>query len=167
MDKRLGLCSVSLQEIYDNRETYPLFFQQFFSLGNYSQQIKKYQEVFGKSRILILLYDDLKSDSRLVVERVFSFLDVENKKIDLQIKNQMLVPANGLLSNLYKFRFFRRLLRFLLPTKMVVWVKKTFFNSKNTDELSPSEFKMISNYYEDEISNLEELINVNLSLWKK
>lgn len=167
MDKRLGFCSVSLQEIYDNRGTHSLFFQQFFSLGNYSEQIKKYQEVFDKSQILILLYDDLKLDTKLVVERVFSFLDVEKKDVDLQVKNQMLVPTNGLLSVIYKFRFIRKFLRFLFPSQLIKLIKKTFFNSKNIDKLSPSELKMISNYYEDEISNLELLINYDLSSWKK
>lgn len=167
MDKRLGFCSVSLQEIYDNRGTYPLFFQQFFSLGNYSEQIKKYQEFFDKSQILILLYDDLKLDTKSVVERVFSFLEVEKKEVDLQVKNQMLVPTNGLLSVIYKFRFIRKFLRFLFPSHLIKSIKKTFFNSKNIDKLSPSELKMISNYYEDEISNLEQLINTDLSSWKK
>lgn len=167
MDKRLGFCSVSLQEIYDNRGTHSLFFQQFFSLGNYSEQIKKYQEVFDKSQILILLYDDLKLDTKLVVERVFSFLNVEKKDVDLQVKNQMLVPTNGLLSVIYKFRFIRKFLRFLFPSQLIKLIKKTFFNSKNIDKLSPSELKMISNYYEDEISNLELLINYDLSSWKK
>lgn len=167
MDKRLGFCSVSLKEIYDNRGTHSLFFQQFFSLGNYSEQIKKYQEVFDKSQILILLYDDLKLDTKLVVERVFSFLDVEKKDVDLQVKNQMLVPTNGLLSVIYKFRFIRKFLRFLFPSQLIKSIKKTFFNSKNIDKLSPSELKMISNYYEDEISNLELLINTDLSSWKK
>lgn len=167
MDKRLGFCSVSLQEIYDNRGTYPLFFQQFFSLGNYSEQIKKYQEFFDKSQILILLYDDLKLDTKSVVERVFSFLDVEKKEVDLQVKNQMLVPTNGLLSVIYKFRFIRKFLRFLFPSQLIKSIKKTFFNSKNIDKLSPSELKMIYNYYEDEISNLEQLINTDLSSWKK
>lgn len=167
MDKRLGFCSVSLQEIYDNRGTYPLFFQQFFSLGNYSEQIKKYQEFFDKSQILILLYDDLKLDTKSVVERVFSFLDVEKKEVDLQVKNQMLVPTNGFLSVIYKFRFIRKFLRFLFPSQLIKSIKKTFFNSKNIDKLSPSELKMIYNYYEDEISNLEQLINTDLSSWKK
>jgi hypothetical protein len=167
MDKRLGLCSVSLQEIYDNRGLHPLFFQQFFSLGNYSEQIKRYQDVFDKSQILILLYDDLKSDTESLVHTVFSFLGVKHRKVDLQMKNQMLVVDNLLLSALYKLRFIRKFLRFLFPSQMVKWIKKTFFNSKNNDTLSPSELEMISNYYEDEISNLELLIKANLSAWKK
>jgi hypothetical protein len=156
-----------LQEIYDNRGLHPLFFQQFFSLGNYSEQIKRYQDVFDKSQILILLYDDLKSDTESLVHTVFSFLGVKHRKVDLQMKNQMLVVDNLLLSALYKLRFIRKFLRFLFPSQMVKWIKKTFFNSKNNDTLSPSELEMISNYYEDEISNLELLIKANLSAWKK
>jgi hypothetical protein len=167
MDKRLGLCSVSLQEIYDNRVVHSLFFQQFFSLGNYSEQIKKYQEFFDKSQVLILFYDDLKSDIESEVDKVFSFLGVEKKEVDLQVKNQMLVTNNLLLSALYKYRFFRKFLRFVFPSSLVKAIKKTFFNSKNKDKLSLSELKMISNYYEDEISNLEVLINKDLSAWKK
>ena len=81
----------------------------FFSLGNYSHQIKNYEEFFDKSQILILLYDDLKSDTESLVNSVFSFLKVEKINIDLQIKNQMLTPSNALLSRLYKYKFSRKL----------------------------------------------------------
>ena len=167
MDKRLGICSVSLQEIYDNRVVHSLFFQQFFSLGNYSEQIKKYQEFFDTSQVLILFYDDLKSDTASEIDKVFSFLGVEKKEVDLQVKNQMLVTNNLLFSALYKYRFVRKFLRFVFPSSLVKVIIKTFFNSKNKDKLSLSELKMISNYYEDEISNLEVLINKDLSAWKK
>jgi hypothetical protein len=46
-------------------------------------------------------------------------------------------------------------------------IKKSFFISKTKQELAESELKMVSNYYEDEISNLEILINTDLSSWKK
>lgn len=167
MDKRLGLCFISLKEIYDNRDTHSLFFQQFFLLGNYSEQIKRYEEVFDKSQILILLYDDLKLNAKSVVDRAFSFLQVDKIEVDLEVKNQMLVPSNGFLSTIYKFRFIRKFLRFIFPISLIKSIKKTFFNSKVTEELSSQELKMISNYYEDEISNLELLINTDLSIWKK
>ena len=167
MDTRLGLCSVSLKEIYEKREEYPLFFQQFFALGNYSEQIKKYEDIFDKSKILILLYDDLKSDTESLVNRVFSFLELEKTTIDFEIKNQMLTPTNSFVSSLYKFRFIRKFIRFVLPHQLIDWIKKIFFNSKNKQELSSVESKMISNYYEDEITNLELLINADLSSWKK
>ncbi len=167
MDKRLGYCSISLQEIYNNRDKYPLFFQQFFSLGNYSHQIKNYEEFFDKSQILILLYDDLKSDTESLVNSVFSFLKVEKINIDLQIKNQMLTPSNALLSRLYKYKFSRKLSHLLFSDFLKNKIKKSFFISKTKQELAESELKMVSNYYEDEISNLEILINTDLSSWKK
>ena len=79
----------------------------------------------------------------------------------------MLTPSNTLLSRLYKYKFLRKLSHLLFSDTLKNKIKKSFFISKTKQELAESELKMVSNYYEDEISNLEILINTDLSSWKK
>jgi len=166
MDKRLGFCSLSLDEIYDQRQQYPKFFMQFFSLGNYYEQIKRYRAVFDDRQIQVILYDDFKNNTNLVVNSVLDFLEVDRQPINLEIKNQMLSPSSSIVAFLYKFKFFRKSFNFIFPKQLLKFVKKTFFNSSKKEALSSKNRDLICNYYQDDISNLEKLIAKDLSSWK-
>ena len=56
MDYRLGLTSNSFEEEFDKKTT--LNFQQYFLLGNYFQQVKRYLDIFGKENVHIIWYSD-------------------------------------------------------------------------------------------------------------
>lgn len=167
MDKRLGFCSKSIQDIHQHRSKYALFFQQFFKLGNYHEQIKRYQNIFGSNKVLILFYDDFKKDTRLEVEKVFKFLGIEPQLIDLEIKNQMLSPNNSFVAFLYTIKKLRKLVNFLIPTSLISLIKSNFFQSSKTHQFSQAEYNLVKNYYENEIILLEELLKKDLSAWKK
>ena len=69
MDCRLGFCSKKLEDIIANPQSYPQYFQQYLELGNYYSQIKKrYQDIFGKEQLLVIFYDDFKTNTKKVMK---------------------------------------------------------------------------------------------------
>jgi hypothetical protein len=42
------------------------------------EQLRRYHEVFGRERVLVLIYDDFRRDNEATVRRVFRFLDVDD-----------------------------------------------------------------------------------------
>ena len=96
MDCRLGFCSEKLEDIIDNPQSYPQYFQQYLELGNYYSQIKRYQDIFGKEQLLVIFYDDFKDNTEKVMNCVFSFLEIEKQDIDFSIKNPFLSTSNTL-----------------------------------------------------------------------
>ena len=77
MDFRLGFCSENLENIIDEPENYPQYHQQYIELGNYFLQLKRYKDIFHNDQLLIVFYDDLKSDSPTVMKTIFRFLEIE------------------------------------------------------------------------------------------
>jgi hypothetical protein len=167
MDSRLGLCNVSLFTILSNSSKYKLFFQQFVELGDYVDQIKRYQSHFDSKQIKILFYDDLKSDATDLVSSVFDFLELENIKVDLEIKNQMLSPSNSLVGYLYKSHFARKAMKFIVSDKLVTSIKKYVFRSKNKAKINGEELEFLQQYYSAGIANLEKLTHKDLASWKR
>jgi Sulfotransferase domain len=45
----------------------------------YVEQLRRYQEWFGRDRMLVLVYDDFRADNETTVRQVLRFLDVDDK----------------------------------------------------------------------------------------
>lgn len=61
----------------------------YFGSGLYGEQIDRYLSYFDKSQFLFLTFDELKVNEQSTVEKVWSFLEVDNDvQIDPQVFNQ-------------------------------------------------------------------------------
>lgn len=49
----------------------------YFSRGTYIQYIRRYVDLFGRDRLLVLVFDDLKRDPVALYQRIFEFLGVD------------------------------------------------------------------------------------------
>ncbi len=45
----------------------------------YVEQLRRYHELFGDERVLVLIYDDFRTDNEATVRRVLRFLDVDER----------------------------------------------------------------------------------------
>ena len=45
----------------------------------YVEQLRRYQERFGRERMLVLVYDDFRADNEATVRRVLRFLEVDDE----------------------------------------------------------------------------------------
>jgi hypothetical protein len=50
----------------------------FIELGQYYRQVKRYYEVFGKEKVMVILFDDLKNDLNQTLSSIFSFLEIDS-----------------------------------------------------------------------------------------
>ncbi len=137
--------------------------------GLYSNSIKLFYKNFKKKNILVIFYDDLKSNENSFFEKIFKFLKIKNpvypkKKIfadSLYSKNRLLhylfniSIKNGLPNNTF-FRLSKNLYkkyrqRFLIKYPLI----------------GNQEKKELLKFYSKDITELEELLKINLNKWKK
>ena len=167
MDYKLGLISESFESVFIKKSG--IFFQQYFDLGNYTNQIKRYFDIFEISNIHIIWHSDFKSNSKIEMQKVYKFLDLDNFfAFDMKtIHNPFSLPKNILIRKMYSMVWLRRAAAFLFPKKLVLSIKKMLFNKDKKPELSEKLRKEIIQYYLSDIVDLEELLNKNLESWKK
>lgn len=68
-----------------------------------SEQIERYYERFGRERVHVIVYDDLRADTSHVVRQVFSFLGLDPEvPIDLQVVNSNQEPRSGHLHDFFQ-----------------------------------------------------------------
>ena len=159
--------------IYDYSLNDPVYHQSSFTFieqGLYSNQVKRYLDLFPINNIKIFFHNDLKNNPEELKNDLFSFLNVDNHKIDFTKKfNATKMPRNLLIA-----RFFNRIrpknpyLRDLLPKRLKSFILNIFFTAdkKGIFSLSEEDKIKIYNYFKNDISELENLLNVDLDKWK-
>jgi len=165
MDCRLGFCSEKLEDIIDNPQSYPQYFQQYLELGNYYSQIKRYQDIFGKEQLLVIFYEDFKDNTEKAMNRVFSFLEIEKQDIDFSIKNPFLSTSNTLISKLYKFKIIRKGVKAIMPERLLLLIRSKYFSSKSKPMLSQATEQQLKVFYKSDVFQLEKLLNTDLARW--
>ena len=170
MDKRLGFVKIDLQSILDDisLKNHMLYYQQYIHLGLYYSQVKKYFDVFGKENVCVMKYDDLSKDNKAFTNKITDFLSLDT---DLEIDydtpyNSYKSSSNQFINFLYSISFLRKLVSILLPITMLKKINKSFFSKPEIRISKETEMKLYDLFHED-ILLLEQMLEIDLSSWKR
>jgi Sulfotransferase family len=145
------------------------------SRGLYYQQLKRYYEVFGRERLGVWLYEDLREDPASVAQSVFRFLEVDDTFApDTSSKyNPAGVPTSGSARAAMKAtnRAVWALRKVLPPTSGILplaFEMRRAVQSRVLTEPPPIDPVLregLVEGYEEDILRLQELIGRDLSTW--
>jgi hypothetical protein len=137
----------------------------FVQLGLYYNQVKRYFDIFPKKNIQIMFYNDLKNNPKKFKNDLFSFLNVDNHKIDFTKKfNSSIIPKNFVIAFLFQILRNNGLIRNLFASKSKRFIKKLLFK-ENKEEIRSHDRKKILKFFINDIKKLELLINTDLKKW--
>lgn len=141
----------------------------------YYEQVKRYYDIFDSEKIKILLYDDFNTDPEQTLQNIFEFLEVDTAfKPDMKHKaNVSGTPKNKTVDSFVNTFFnkknpIRYTARYLIPEK-TRWRFTTNVRNRNlVRQTIPSEIRVeLTQQFRDDILQLEELIDRDLSPWLK
>lgn len=136
--------------------------------GHYYQQLMRYFDIFDSNQIKIYLYDDLVADPIALLRDMFQYLGVDDNFVpDLTVLNASGIPKNRLLYNLLDKRNpVRSALKFL-PKDLRRNVAQPFrqWNLGKKPKLAPEIKQNLIETYREEILQLENLLQRDLSAW--
>lgn len=175
MEKRMGWLQENLSSAFERHKTNkqpkwgcdPLF----LAGGLYAEQVERFHTKFPSNQLNIVWYEDLKKDPSGTLKKMFTFLGVDPTRIDTStvmtksneaLENKLEAIHQALIPGATKVRF-RRLLRKLGLHGHL----KTHLTKPDESKLSEEECSLLSEYYYDDIIQLENLLSVNLTAWKK
>lgn len=167
MDQRLGYVKASLEEVFYNQVRYPLHYQQYFHLSQYLQPIERYISQFGKDNVKIMIDTDIKTDAKSEFDELSDFLGIDRIEYDVSRQHNVYKqPINTLISLLYSSGSIRRILQKILPRTITTNLKQYLFSTGSKPVLDNILCKELYEYFENDISKLEGLINRDLSAWR-
>jgi len=131
------------------------------SAGLYTDNIKRYMNIFGSQNIKILIFEKFVKDPTNHVKEVLNFLGVDSK-----------LPSNiGKVYNAYSEP--RGKIAEMVLSNQVIWKigakliprnsrrglkKKVFLKDKEKPELSEKDGRLLQKFYKEDVSNLEKLL---------
>ncbi len=165
MDFRLGLNNKSFLEVFDEKNS--LFFQQYFKLGRYYDQVKRYIKIFGRNNIHVIWHHEFTKNTQEEVFKVFDFLNIKRLKIDSKTKhNKYFLPRNIYIKKFYSLYFFRKLLKLFIHKQLIKIIKNFLFLDGKKPQLDDITKKKIDKYFSNDIEKLEDLLLKKLDRWK-
>lgn len=143
-----------------------LFYGEVCSLGGQLQRL--YQQV-ARARVHVILFDDLRDQPRPTYLSALNFLQVaDDGKYDLPIYNQ----ARTYYSRAFNWLLFgighgKRKMRVRTHFGILEWLRKNNYRIRKNKPLSPAMKQTLLAYFADDIHLLENLLERDLTHWKK
>lgn len=160
MDRRLGYVENEISTIFKNPSKYPVHYQQYFLLGEYYSQVKRYISIFGEKSVLVISDQRFKDTPLDVLENICKFLGIEYQD-DLYTEkshNQFKSPRNFVIAYLYKLHILRFFAQRVIPKVIQDWLKNFLFASDRKPELDLMMKSTLADFYREENEALAALL---------
>lgn len=152
------------------------FIWHYKEVGLYYNQVKSFLENFKNCKVI--LFDDFKKDSQLVVDDTCDFLKLKTVKINKQkIYNKSGIPKSNFQTFFYnnfikKRSVLKTIVSFFLKEtkkeKIAFILKDQLFNKHLQKlEINPKIKHLLIDYFKDDVLKLEKLIGRDLQHWLK
>ncbi len=140
--------------------------------GFYYQQVKRYFDIFNREQIRIYRYEDFKSEPAKILQDIFAFLEVDQSFTpDMSEKyNVSAMPKNQALNRLLvKPNPFKSTINLILPqdfrSQIATKIKSWNLSQYQKPQMSPEIRQQLTWGYREDILQLQDLIEQDLSSW--
>lgn len=147
----------------------------YFDVAAYSIQVKRYFDLFGKTRVKVILFDDFIADTHRVYADLLKFIGVDpvfppgfkiynaSKTTRSSWLKKLTVHAPGWLKS-----FGRRLFphQSIQRDKLMFWLWKLNTEEKARPALDPALRNRLAEQMKTEVDTLEKLLDTDLTRWR-
>ena len=161
------------QEEMRIRQGYRIFWQ-YKSLGLYAKPLKEYFSTFGRQRFYIQLYENWQANNRGILEEIFTFLKVDSDAV-INTGTKFQVGYNTRFTSFAYFLYNKTPMKTALEKTFNPWLPKSLrypvwsflaeANRKLADELEPNIRQELLGFYRQDILELQDMIEMDLSHW--
>lgn len=156
----------------DERVQAPGFWDRHYvRAGLYAEQVQRYLDTFGESRVHVVLFEDFVVDADSAMRSLYKFLEIDPNislhKAD-RVRNPTVFPKHPRLRRLMKHRRFKRALKKMLPARALTNAKKAVerVNTIERPAIKPATQSDLAHRFRDDVRRLEEVIGRDLErLW--
>ncbi|MBM4054278.1 MAG: sulfotransferase domain-containing protein [Planctomycetes bacterium] len=154
------------------KNAYPVEGLFYRETAKYTQQVKRYFEIFDKNAVHIIIFDDLKNDPQMSLRDTFRFLGVdENIRDDIKLVNPNKRARSIFLRNVLQNPppFLLNMSRKLIPHPVRSLMRKSMWNLNIRHEaripMKPELRKILQEEFKPEIKQLSDLLGRDLTYW--
>ena len=135
--------------------------------GYYAKHIKRYLNSFDRDQLHIFLFDDIANAPESLLTRVFGFLEVDMSVRPAYAQNQ--INAGASLGNLARSEYLNTLMKIVKrfgSAGASLENKLEKLNRSQIPKMDPNIQQYLVGLYSQDVRELEDLIETDLSAWK-
>ncbi len=139
--------------------------RKYIRQGFYYAELKPFFEIFARDQIKILLYEDLCKNSLSFMQDLFRYIEVDDQFIPDMSKRgrDSALPKNAVLNRLLsKQNLLTKALTNLIPNSIT---NKLIKQNSYKPKLSDKDRSQLVQIYREDILQLQELLELDLSAW--
>jgi hypothetical protein len=135
--------------------------------GLYSEQIKRYFDIFSKNQVRVYFYEEFFKDPHYYMKDMLNFLGVNEELPESigKIHNALVVPKGGITDKIIKSNLIKNLGKKIIPKSSSMLVKNILFTNSTKPQMELEDRKFLEKFYRDDIKKLETLLERNIP-WK-
>ena len=145
----------------------PQFFVDYlyFTTGLYAAQVSRFLETFGRDRVKIFLFEEFTRRPAEVCREIFRFLGVDDQFTPtVSVQNEGRMPRFMWLQHALRCR---RLVLQIVPRSCRRWLMQLNLRWGRKPELDQQAYTVLQERYRDDVRQLEDLLNLDLSRWRE
>ncbi len=153
----------SLLEDRDNVKTGWGVNHQYLELGNYATQLRRYLQLFGRDKVLAVFYEEYRESPQEVMSQICSFLQIDSQfEFDFSMEsNKAGLPRSAVLNKVLVKSGAIKALKGVTPKGLRQKFSQLLYTDKNLPKLTQEEKDWLSEYYAEEVKQLQELLQVD------
>ena len=133
----------------------------YLEMGQYSEQVRRYLDNFGDSRVKVIFFEDFVEDAKAVVKETLWFLGVEGRAIipAVKVHNAFAAPRGRWAKHLIFSSPARRLARTLVPgpLRQLAW-RRLLLKPGEKPEMSLEARGFLRSFYREDVSMLQDML---------
>ncbi|MDY7020394.1 MAG: sulfotransferase [Cyanobacteriota bacterium] len=143
----------------------------YLNVGFYYRHLSRYFAKFNSEQIKIYFYDDFIKDNQTIFEDLFNFIGVDNSFVpDTLVRHNSSpsIPKNKWINKvLLQQNILKNFAKVLVPSQISGRLKNTMIkaNLESRSDMSPEIKSLLLQKYKEDILNLQDLVNKDLTHW--
>ena len=136
-------------------------FENLIKISQYYEQVKRYTEVFGEDKILILIFEDTVKDVKNTIKKILEFLEVKCDIPDTieEKHNSFSEPLGSIGTSIAKNQTISKIAKKIIPNENREKLLRTILNKKGKKpELSIEVRRELHSLFHENVKKLENLL---------
>lgn len=141
------------------------FARRIYVAGMYSEQVQRYVEIFGKSNIKILIFEEFIKDTWNSVKDIITFLGLKENPPESvsEVHNTYTEPRNNMFKMLLRNNSVRQVGKTVFPFYVQNFIMKKLISKKGIKQkMTSDENTFVRNLYVEDVKKLSKILNREL-----
>lgn len=138
--------------------------KRYLHAGLYSNQIRRYLDIFGSSHVKIIIFEEFIQNPQAILNEVLKFLNINYQitKFENSIYNTYTLPRGKIESKILNDKLVRKISQKIMPKNTRKILKDKILLAEKKPTMSKEDKEILKNFFSNDVKELEKIFGRKL-----